>query len=437
MCGGWCQSNLKKENYCALKLILLMKKISSHWIALSDQILVSGCNFVIGVFLARSLGVQMFGLYAIASTYLLYANTLQSSLIVSPMMTAIPLEQNETKQHDLLSGFLFKTLILIFFSVLFLAFAVHFLGKFVPSLYLGENFYPLLLAIIGFQLQDWLRRALYSIQRTLHVIVLDLMAYFGHIIILCLFFYLKILSPATVLLSMAGIFFFSAILMLFVNNIFPSYKHALWVVQANWRGSRDFFFASQCQWLGGQGLMLLGGGILGNEAIGAIRATQNFAAPMNVIFQWMENVVPIRAVGYLKKNGSLSMYKFLGKIGTVGGLTFGVTVIALYFFSEPLVVLLYGSAYLPYATFIVLQAIYMWQGHYYRLELFACRATENVTEVARASLIVAIVSILIAIGTIKILGGSGIFLALILGQTVSYFYLLIFRKLANKKEIDP
>jgi O-antigen/teichoic acid export membrane protein len=415
-----------------MRLNQTIKKIPSHWLALADQVLVSGSNFAVGIILARAFGVQTFGLYVIATTYLMYANTFQSSLVVSPMMTAIPHELDETKRQNLVSGFLCYALMLSFLSVIGIALVAYILGAVVPTLHLGANTVPLMLAIIGFQLQDWLRRALYALQKTERVVLLDIMAYGGQILSLAVLYYEKLLTPVTALLSMAGIFFFAAIIILMAQNIMPNYKQATQVAKTYWRGSRDFFIAWQLQWAGSQGLMLVGGGFLGKEVVGAIRATQNLAAPLNVIFQWMENVIPVRAVAHLKRSGLPAMHQFLGRIGKIGGVVFGIAVIGLYFVSEPLIVFLYGETYRPYAFFVVLQGIYLWQGHFYRLELFACRATDNTAEVARASLIVAIVSIGVALISIHLLGGSGIMLALILGQTASYLYLLYRRKFTKQ-----
>lgn len=406
----------------------LASRVPSHWLALADQVFVSGSNFLIGVILARALGAEKFGLYVIASTYLMYANTFQSSLVVSPMMTAVPHEQEHSAKQYLLSGFLCYALILMLCSVVGITLIAHFLGIYVPSLRLGSNTMPLILAIVGFQIQDWLRRALYAIQRADSVLLLDILSYGGLMLSLVLLFFEAKLSPETALISMGAIFFISALMMLIVKKIVPSLEQAKAVARKYWRGSRDFFLAWQLQWAGSQGLMLVGGGFLGKEVVGAIRATQNLAAPLNVVFQWMENVVPVRAVAHYKKSGLPAMHKFLGRIGKIGGVAFAIAVFALYFVSEPVIGFLYGDSYKPFAFYVVLQGIYLWQGHFYRLELFACRATESTADVARASLIVAIVSVLVALISIHTLGGAGIMWALILGQTASYLYLLYRRR---------
>lgn len=409
-------------------LLNLFRKIPSHWLALADQIFVSGSNFLIGIILARTFGAEIFGLYVIATTYQMYAVTFQSSLVVSPMVTALPHELDEIKRRNLVSGFLCCALSLSFLSVLGVVLIAHFLGLYVPSLQLGANTLPLMLAIVGFQLQDWLRKALYAMQKTESVLILDFMAYGGQLLSLAILLLEKRLTPSTALLSLGGAFLVAALVVLIAKNIVPSFKQAVLVAKTYWRGSRDFFISWQLQWASSQGLSLYGAGILGTQFAGALRATMNLVAPVNVIFQWMENVIPVRAVVHLKKNGILGMNKFLKRLAWVGGLLLAIMVVGLYFFAGSLLSLLYGEEYRQYAFYAVLQGACFAHGHFYRLEFIACRATNRTMEIAKASLIMAIGSIGFGVIGIHALGGNAIILALIFGQVISHIFLVYRRK---------
>lgn len=405
-----------------------MKRIPSHWVALTDQILVSGVNFVIGVLLARTFGVDVFGSYSIAVAFLFYANTFQSSLVISPMMTAIPYETDDARRQELLSGFFGYALILSLLSIMGISLITSLLGAMVPTLHLGGNVGPLLLAIIGFQFQDWLRKALYAQHKTEWVFLLDTLAYGGQFLLLIVLYFQHLLTPATALFSMAGVFFMAAFVIIITQKIIPNFTYAWHVVKTNWRGSRDFFLSWQLQWASSQGLTLFGGGVLGPQIVGALRVSGNLVAPVNVLFQWLDNVIPVRAVAHLKNDGLTGMNKFLSRIGWIGGVLLAVMVVALYFFAEPLLVFLYGESYRPYAYLVVLQAFYCWMSHFYRLEFFACRATSRTADIARASLIMAIMSIATGVLGVLWIGASALLLALILGQSVSYAYLLYRRK---------
>ncbi len=60
-----------------------------NW-ALADQALVSGCNFLTGVILARYLGVADFGKYALLFVILIYTNYVQIAFLVAPMQIFMP-----------------------------------------------------------------------------------------------------------------------------------------------------------------------------------------------------------------------------------------------------------------------------------------------------------------------------------------------------------
>src|SRR5437879_5905536 len=65
--------------------------------AMVDQALVSGINFITNVILARVLGLHDYGIFALAWTTVLFANSLQWAFIVSPMMSVGPKQEPEDR----------------------------------------------------------------------------------------------------------------------------------------------------------------------------------------------------------------------------------------------------------------------------------------------------------------------------------------------------
>ena len=68
---------------------LLTRYSQINW-ALTDQAMVSGVNFLTGIVLARYLGIEEFGRFTLAWMAVLLVNSLQSGLIVQPMMSIGP-----------------------------------------------------------------------------------------------------------------------------------------------------------------------------------------------------------------------------------------------------------------------------------------------------------------------------------------------------------
>jgi len=65
--------------------------------ALFDQGLVSAANFLTNILLARAFGVRDYGVFALAWIAVLFANSLQYALIVTPMMSVGPKQEPDER----------------------------------------------------------------------------------------------------------------------------------------------------------------------------------------------------------------------------------------------------------------------------------------------------------------------------------------------------
>ncbi len=391
--------------------------------SLADQALVSGSNFITGVLLARVMGLEAFGAYVVAQTYLLYANTFQASLVVSPMMTAVPAETDSRTQHQMVRGFFGYTLLVLCVTLVGVQILAWLMGLWSEHLGLEHLAWPLALAMVGFQLQDWLRRALYVKTANRAVFFSDLLAYGGQLAALGWLGYTDELTPNTALLAMALAFSCSAVATALSYGIRPSYVEARMVIRQHWGASRDFLATWQLQWLGSQGVVLLGAGMIGQQAAGAIRAAQNLLGPINVAFQWMDNVVPVRAALHLRDAGRHALIAYLGRIGLVGAVALGLFALLLLPIDAWLMALLYGEEYRPFAILVVFQALYYFFGHGYRMAAYYHRAMNETRILAHASFWWAVISVALALLTVRELGERGIMFGLIAGEVAALLYL--------------
>lgn len=405
-----------------------MKHVSPHWIGLADQFLVSGCNFFLGVLLARSLGVESFGIYVIATTLLLYASGIQSSLIICQMMFSVAHQTEFALRRNLLTGFLGCAVLLTLLTITGIEIAAYFLGSLFSSLHLGANAAPLALAILGYQSQDYVRRALYAQQKAGWALLLDFLAYGGQLASLTILALSRPMTPPAALLILACTFFLSAIIIAVPQRLFPDFKQALCVIRDHWRSGRDNFYAWQLQWLGAQGVILFGAGVLGQSVAAAIRTAQNLLGPINVFFQWMDNVMPARTASHLRAGGEPAMRIFLRRVALVGVLLLGALVAMLFFTAEPLIVLLYGEAYRPYAGLVVLQGVFFSISHFYRIETYASRALNDIRSITQSSCLMAITSVVVTVATVSWLKETALMVALIFGQLVAHAYMVLRRK---------
>src|SRR5580698_4442694 len=150
--------------------------------ALADQVMISGSNFLTNIVLVRGLGLSEYGKYSIAYVLLLYANALQMSFVASPMLSIAPLMSGKEKRQ-FVSGMLAVQLLasLLVFAVFALAGA---------PLHIFTTFYslPCIFAFafcVGtFQLQDWLRRYYFLYNKGKFAIGSDFISYFVQLVLL-------------------------------------------------------------------------------------------------------------------------------------------------------------------------------------------------------------------------------------------------------------
>lgn len=396
----------------------------SHVWSVADQALVSGTNFVCGILLARTLGLEGFGAYVIAQTYLLYANTFQSALVVSPMMTAVPAEESAAMRKRLLEGFFGFTMLVLVCTVVLVQAIAGALGAWSPAIGLGELFIPLGAAMMAFQIQDWSRRACYSESNNRRVFWADMLAYGGQLVAFASLAYFERLTPATALWSSAAAFSLSLCVTLLIAGLRPRFSTAIEIVKEHGKASRNFFASWQLQWLASQGVILFGSAFVGQQAAGAIRAAQNLLGPVNVLFQWMDNVFPVRAAVKYRDSGRGALGAYLWRIGGVGILALGSFAAVLTLVDEPLIVFLYGEEYRPFAILVVFQALYYLFGHAYRMASYFRRALGETRELAIASAWWALVALVVAFASVGTFADRGIMLALVLGEVAGLIYLL-------------
>jgi len=382
------------------------------------------------------MGLEAFGAYVVAQAYLLYANTFQAALVVSPMMTAVPAETDTGIQNQQIRGFFGYTLLVLGITLVGVQILAWLLGLWSEHLSLGKLAWPLVFAMAGFQLQDWLRRALYIKTANRAVFLSDLLAYGGQLLGLAWLWYTDALTPDTALLALAIAFAFSALATALIHRIRPDLAEANVVIKQHWRASRNFLATWQLQWLGSQGVVLLGAGMIGQQAAGAVRAVQNLLGPINVAFQWMDNVVPVRAALHLRDSGRRALLAYLGRIMVVGGVVLGLFALALLPIDEWLMVLLYGEEYRPFAILVVFMALYYFFGHGYRMAAYYYRAVGETLILAHASLWWAVVSVALALITVHGLGERGIMVSLIAGEVAALAYLVWWWRVKEKAPAD-
>lgn len=350
----------------------------SQWI-IADQILVSGLNFFTGILLARFLGVEQYGQFVILYAVLLYANTIQFALVLAPMLSILPQINSQIKRTQYLDGILTSQLIFSFFISISICIFGYLVSQWFAISYLKKSIVSLSFSVLAFQLQDWLRRYFFICYKSKNVFFNDLISYGGQVALLYLLHNwgkLNLTNAFWAIVITSAIAFFVGIPF---KKISLSLTNAKIIFKRSWQFGRNLFFSGQINWASSQGILLLGGAALGATSVGGIRAAQNIVGPLNIIFQGMENIIPIQASRYYSQYKLPGLISYLKKTSLFGGLLITLICILIVFCSQKLIVSAYGQDYIVYAPLIICQAIVSLIG-YFRIQIFYFFRTINSTK---------------------------------------------------------
>lgn len=392
------------------------------WV-LTDQVMVSGLNFLTGVLLARFLGVEGYGQFVLLYSVLLYGHTLYVALIVAPMMSIAPQVNSDVEQTNYLKGMITLQLLFSFLLSLIVFVLGSGVEKWYPSWNLGEKLLPLAISILCFQLQDWLRRYYFIYRKGKAVFINDVISYGGQIALLFLFYRFEQLSIANAFWAIAVSSAIAFVLGVVTENISPGWAYASQAFQQSWQSGRDLLLAGQINWAGSQGILLFGASILGAKAAGGIRAAQNIVGPLNILFQAMENIIPIRAAQHYAQNQLTGLTVYLKKISLLGGLLLAVPCITIALFSKALMELTYGKAYAVFAVLITWQVVYIFMGFFIQQAFYFLRTIGYTKAIILTTVISSGVAFLFTAILVDNLQELGITVALVLGQSAGLIFL--------------
>jgi O-antigen/teichoic acid export membrane protein len=351
-------------------------KLSSRarW-SLADQVLVSGANFLIGVLLIRSLGLEMYGVYSLVLIAIQFLAGIQVAAILSPMMSLFD-QRGATSIETYLSAVLIHQVVLaiaVITCCLILALLPH---GIVPSL-------PIDLAVaaalvITTQFQDLTRRFFYVTDRPVLAILSDLTAHGGRLAIIAWLAYSGTLSMPLVWMVIIGC---SALSLAFVA---PDLTRARFIRQdiavitnkhkamAGWMIGNTVV-----AWFSESGFVLLiVGAVLGPVEVGAARAIQNLILVVNLMIQSLENFVPSAAAKHLVNGGPAALRNYVGQISALGaGGIFIVTIIVMAL-NDQITQLVYNQSFPHQFLMLAIFGVFYAMGHVLAVVFAGLRALQ-------------------------------------------------------------
>ncbi|WP_213803452.1 hypothetical protein [Granulicella sp. dw_53] len=282
--------------------------------ALLDQILVSGANFGTNILLARGFSLRDYGVFALAWLAVLFANSLQYALIITPMMSVGP-KQETPERPAYFGSVLLQELIFASLAALVVLIAVALSTRYFPSWNVGNIAGPLSAATSTYLLQDFIRRYFFCIGKSSWALGSDLVSYGLQLPII---FWLSHSHRATItsaLWIVAGTSFggFLPFMVKYGPTRFDVHSMRE-VLKRHWKMSRWLAPTAFMQW-GATNLFLMSAPFYyGAAASAVLRASQNIVAVAHIWILGLDNIVPAEAARQMYQKGSDGMLCYLKKV---------------------------------------------------------------------------------------------------------------------------
>ena len=327
-----------------MKFINFISKLDlkNYDLILLNQIITSGSSFLVSLFLVNILGLENFGLFTVLWLVFLLINTLQLSVIVSPMMTNSSLYTSDLKAYYY--GGTFAQQIFLILVILILVKFFFFFGNLVSidsRIYALQNIF--LLIIFTSQIYQFFRRFFFSEKMYVVPIVIDTIIYITLFSFLIYHFKTNELNLEKVFYSYFISFFVGLLLVIpYVKKFNFSFKSFTDSAKVNFKISKWITLTSIMQWFSGNLWLINSGIILGSYFLGAIRACQTITNLSNLLFQSFENFFPPKLTHIYKSEGSKSMNEYIKKININGFILLSVFVVILSLGSKYVLEFFYG-----------------------------------------------------------------------------------------------
>ncbi|MDX2149535.1 MAG: lipopolysaccharide biosynthesis protein [Bryobacteraceae bacterium] len=363
---------MSAENGHATSLTYWFRKCSSAFL---DQGLVSGSNFVLGVFLARWMGPTEYGAYVLVFAWFLLIAQLYQPLVTDPMGALQPVHHAETRREYL--GAVIRLHLLAAVPILIILLLAAGVGRIVTP---GAA--PALLAVAGaapLVLFFWLGRAGAYVARrpataaTASVVYVAVM-FAG----LYLLHARDLVSPplAFALMAAAGTTAGAYLMWRLRPTLFgPRTPSVLTIWRQHWTYGRWLIGVVALVWIQNWALIFISGAVLGTGEAGALNALANLALPvLHIQMATVRLVLP-----YVSTENPAGMEPYLTRARTaLLSLSIAYSVVFV-LFHQQVFTLLYGEAFQRYsylAPWYLLTLVLSTATAPFELGLRAMRATD-------------------------------------------------------------
>ena len=311
-------------------------------LALLDQIVVSGGNFAVTAIIARQLGLEEFGQFGLVWAALILVGNVHWSLIVAPMMS-IGSGRGTADGNIHLSASWVHHLVFVAAAGAFLTGACLVIAPLLP----GATAYamPIALATVSGLTADYARRFLFATGHPGAALALGIARTTMQTGVAALASAIGVADGAGALWIL-GLATLPAALAALPKLGRPRPQPGVGALALRyWRSSRWLLASALLSWVSTNGNLFIISALIGPQAAGALRAGQVLAGAGGLLFQGLQNVVPVQASRVLAERGTVALEAYLRSTLIWTGLAAGAIAFALAAAPELWLRLAFGAAF--------------------------------------------------------------------------------------------
>jgi O-antigen/teichoic acid export membrane protein len=386
-------------------------------LALTDQAVVSGANFLAGLLLGRFLGPTAYGQFTLTYNIVLLAASVQFALIAAPMLVIGPQQSALGNTGYYRAVLVLQGLFSLLLGVVALL-GVQTLSMLFPGWGLAGLALPVSLAMVVSIAQDFLRRYCFVRNQGGAALFNDIAAHGAKIVLLCALGASAGLSARSAfwvvtLSSSVGILAIALRYRWWLRDVRDASDVLAHTRRQHWHAGKWLLAENIVYWFGGQMVIFyVAGHVLSATAVGNITAAMNVVGAANILFLALENFVPSRAAQMYARQGRPGLKRYLRRVTLLGaGVTFAIIAIGA-LWGEFWLTLLYGPAYAGNGSLVAWCGAYYMIGFLQRPLSFGLRVLGSARGVFFGAAMGASVSVALSYPLIRAMGITGAMLAL-------------------------
>ena len=377
--------------------------------AIADQMLVSGASFVTTLLVARFLGKEEFGRFVLAWLAIWIVQNVQIAMITTPV-TTFAMREPVARQPAYFGAVCAQQAVFAIATTVLVYFLAALSSVIVPSWRLNVVAGPLALVVLFGQITDIQRRYYYLHERTPISFLLDLARFGTQIaVLLVLFFYF----PATA--SLASVFYAMAATALlgcftgwaFMKPVVFDWATIKEVARRHWSFSRWLLGSTLINCVREGFVNVSVGSLLGLTEVGVLRAAQQLVLIINVPLFVMHNTVPMPASLAYGERGFPGLLSYMQGFALKYFCLLCAVLIVIGGFGEVLLTTVYGTAYAGHGLLVTAYAMIMIIFLIRDFMAIMVKTTENTDFDFYASVLGAVLCLVLLFPLVRIFGLAG------------------------------